>query len=139
MNKKVIFRFFPRDFTVAAYQQANLFLFPSNIECSPIVLFECAAAGLPFLATDVGNSVEIAGWTGGGKILPTDHTDAGFSFANVKESAKVLYHLYLNEQVRKKMSEHSHDIWKRKYTWEKITLQYEELYLSLAGMGKNAL
>ena len=53
---------------VEAFFAADLFLFPSLIECSPLVLFEAAAAGTPFIATDVGNSREIAEWTGAGLI-----------------------------------------------------------------------
>ncbi|MGE0568367.1 MAG: glycosyltransferase family 4 protein, partial [Bacteroidia bacterium] len=34
-KKKIIFNFYSREFTVAAYKQANLFLCPSNVECSP--------------------------------------------------------------------------------------------------------
>ncbi len=130
-DKKIIFKNTNREFTVAAYKQSNLFLFPSNIECSPIVLFECAAAKLPFLATDVGNSFEIASWTMGGKILPTTFDANGFSHAKIKESVKLLNDFYLNEKERLQMAETAHKIWKEKYSWEKITLQYEQLYKSL--------
>lgn len=130
-RKRIIFKYFPRDFTVAAYKQADLFLFPSNIECSPIVLFECAAAGLPFLATDVGNSTEIAQWTKGGQILPTLKDENGFSHAKINESVIMLNDLYGNEVMRKQMSHDSFNAWKEKYTWEAITKQYEKLYNDL--------
>lgn len=130
-KKKIILNHFSREFTVAAYRQADIFLFPSNIECSPIVLFECAAAGLPFLSTDVGNSIEITGWTKGGVILPTQKSDDGFSYAKIKESVTMLDDLYANETLRKKMSQESFNIWKEKYTWEKISSRYEELYKNL--------
>jgi L-malate glycosyltransferase len=54
----------PRE-TVAAYQAADLFLFPSDIERSPVVLFEAMASRTPFLTTAVGNAEEIFGWSGG--------------------------------------------------------------------------
>lgn len=130
-NKRVIFNFYPRDFTVAAYKQSDLFLFPSNIECSPIVLFECAAAKLPFLSNDVGNSVEIAQWTKGGEILPTDKDSSGFSHVKIKEGVRVLNDLYNNKERRERMAVESHQIWKQKYSWEVIAKEYEQLYLSL--------
>jgi glycosyltransferase involved in cell wall biosynthesis len=130
-NKKAFFNHYSRAFTVAAYKQANIFIFPSNIECSPIVLFECAAAKLPFLATDVGNSIEIADWTKGGKILPTNKDSNGFSFAKIEESIKSLNSFYENANERKQMAETSHAIWHEKYSWEKITLEYEKLYQQL--------
>lgn len=130
-KKKIIAGSYSRKFTVAAMRQSNLFLFPSNIECSPIVLFECAAARLPFLSNDVGNAREIAEWTGGGLILPTDKNEEGYSFARIKESAKMLEELYVDEAKRRQMAEKSFQSWKEKFTWEKITLQYEKLYSDL--------
>ncbi|MGE0568208.1 MAG: glycosyltransferase, partial [Bacteroidia bacterium] len=130
-KKKIIFNFYSREFTVAAYKQANLILFPSNVECSPIVLFECAAAKLPFLATDVGNSVEIAEWTKGGKILPTTKDNDGFSHAVIGESVKILDKMINDKSELVRMAGESHKIWKEKYSWEHITKMYERLYQDL--------
>lgn len=130
-KKRIVFNYFSRAFTVAAYKQADLFLFPSNVECSPIVLFECAAARLPFLSTDVGNSVEITKWTGGGQILPTRKDAAGFSYADIHGSVKILNQLYADKTRRISMGEKAFNIWKEKYSWEVITKQYETLYKEL--------
>lgn len=130
-NKRIIFRFFPRNFTVAAYKQSDLFLFPSNIECSPIVLFECAAAKLPFLSTDVGNAAEIAMWTKGGEILPTEKDSEGISHVKVKEAVLKLNRLFDDIKKRKEMGEQSYNIWVEKYSWEKIAKQYEAMYAAL--------
>ena len=101
-TKKIIFNHFSRPFTVAAYKQADLFFFPSNIECSPIVLFECAASKLPFLSTDVGNSIEIAAWTLGGEILATTKDDKGFSHAEIEKATAQLNNMMADEGKRKK-------------------------------------
>lgn len=130
-SKRVIFKSLPRNTTVAAYKQANLFLFPSNVECSPIVLFECAAAKLPFLSSDAGNSIEIVQWTKGGEIMPTKKNKEGLCFVKINDGVKMLNEMYTNEFKRKKMAETSHEIWKQKYSWEVITKQYEKLYFNL--------
>ncbi len=130
-RKRVIFTYLSRPATVAAYKQANLFLFPSNIECSPIVLFECAAAKLPFLSTDVGNSLEIARWTGGGAILPTLKDKNGFSHARIKESLNLLNQLIADKRKREQMAIKAFENWEKKYSWEKITDNYLEMYSSL--------
>jgi L-malate glycosyltransferase len=132
-RKRIIFKYFSREFTVAAYKQADVFLFPSNIECSPIVLFECAAAALPFIATDVGNSVEIAGWTGGGIIAPTKKNPEGFSFINIREGVKILNRFFKDRSIGKQLGKRAFKVWGEKYSWEKITMQYEEMYLNLIG------
>lgn len=130
-KKRIVFNYFSREFTVAAYKQADLFLFPSNVECSPIVLFECAAAKLPFLSTDVGNSVEIAQWTRGGEILPTRKDTAGFSYADIHGSVKILNQLFDDKAKREQMGERAFNNWKEKYSWEVIAKQYETLYKDL--------
>jgi glycosyltransferase involved in cell wall biosynthesis len=70
-GKRVIMTELTRPETIAAYKTADLFLFPSNVECSPLVLFECMASKTPFLTTDVGNAKEIVEWSQAGKVLPT--------------------------------------------------------------------
>ena len=76
-----------RESIVAAHHAADLFLFPSNVECSPLVLFEAAATRTPFLATDVGNVAEIARWTGGGEVLPTTFETSGLAHVDVAAGA----------------------------------------------------
>lgn len=130
-SKKYIITSLTREETIAAYKAADLFLFPSNIECSPIVLFEAAASKTPFLATDVGNSKEIATWTQAGEILPTVIDEKGNSNAKIKESIKMLNDIYLDSEKRKKLSESGFENWNKNFTWNAITLQYEKLYKSL--------
>ena len=130
-NKEVVFSYFPRPFTVAAYQQANLFLFPSNIECSPIVLFESAAAHLPFLTTDCGNATEIVKWTEGGELIKTIKKEDGFVLADINASVKQLEELFLNKNKLKQLGENGYKNWKLKFTWEKISNDYINLYQQL--------
>jgi glycosyltransferase involved in cell wall biosynthesis len=119
----------PREDIVALYKESDVFLFPSNIECSPIVLFECMAAGLPFLSTDVGNAEEIIKWSGGsGWILPTTKDKMGFSHADIKKSADLLNHMYGNKSMRAWMGWAGHTKWLQRFTWEKIAKQYEKTY-----------
>lgn len=54
---------------VSLYKEADLFVFGSHVEYSPLVLFESAAAGTPFISNDVGNAKEIADWTGLGAVV----------------------------------------------------------------------
>jgi L-malate glycosyltransferase len=162
-RKKILVVNLERPKTVAAYNQADLFLFPSNIECSPIVLFEAMASKTPFLVTDVGNSREIIKWSGGGLLLPTRHgvhvrysivsdlkilakkilrtfkllkpaqDDKNYilSQAKIDESVKLVEALYENQEQRLTLAQNGFDAWQKKFTWEKISREYENLYLSL--------
>jgi len=113
-TKNILIKDLTREQTVAAFKSADIFLFTSKVECSPIVLFECVAAGTPFLTTDVGNAREIIGWTKGGKLLPT----------NINESAKILTDAY-NHPLKKPPNLAD------KFTWKKIAREYERMYKCL--------
>jgi glycosyltransferase involved in cell wall biosynthesis len=131
-GKRIIVTELDRSETVDAYKAADLFLFPSNIECSPIVLFECMAAGIPFLSSEVGNAAEIALWGGNGIILPTEKDSIGWSKILIDESAQLLKHSAANRRQLKNMGEKGRAAWKKQFTWQKVAEQYEKLYLSLA-------
>lgn len=124
-----------REETVAAYKAADIFLFPSNIECSPIVLFECMASKTPFLTTDVGNAKEIINWSHAGLLLPTSFDGKGYSLADVDASAAILEDVYRDEQLRREMGTNGFKIWLERFTWEKIASEYERLYLKLFATG----
>jgi len=117
--------------TIAAFQQADLFLFPSNVECSPLVLFEAMASRLPFLTTDVGNSAEIVTWSQGGILLPTKKNTVGNSIAVIRQSAKLLERLYYDPSFREQLRESGYHKWKEYFTWDIIAKTYESLYLKL--------
>lgn len=137
-GKRMIISSLPRRETVAAYQAADLFLFPSNIECSPLVLFECMASRTPFLTTDVGNAKEITAWSGGGLVLPTSLDKKGYSRADILGSARMLEELCENRTERELLAAAGHNAWLESFTWEKITRRYEELYSGLTGMNSSA-
>jgi glycosyltransferase involved in cell wall biosynthesis len=132
-NKRVIVKDLSRTDTVAAYHAADLFLFPSNIECSPIVLFEAAASRTPFLTTDVGNAHEIVEWTQGGQVLPTKKHVNGYSQADIDQSSAMLSIVWKSSKLREQLASAGYNAWLSKFTWERIAKEFESLFLSLSG------
>jgi len=130
-SKKIIVTSLSRAETVAAYKEADLFLFPSNVECSPLVLFECMASHTPFLTTDVGNAAEIISWSGGGILLPTEKDEYGNSEAKVAESAALLAATARDVSSRAAMAASGFAAWRERFTWKKLAEGYESLYLSI--------
>ncbi len=126
--KSVICRQLPRSEVVEAFCAADLFLFPSIIECSPLVLFEAAAAGTPFISTDVGNSREIAEWTGAGLIAAGRTHETGVTFVDVDDAARLVERLHRDADGRRRMGRHGREVVLERYTWDKIVDQYEALY-----------
>lgn len=131
-GKRLIVASLPRADTVKAYREADLFLFPSRIECSPLVLFECMASGTPFLSSDVGNAGEIVEWSGGGELLPTRIDAGGYSDAEVGASARALERLAKDPLSRERMKISGRAAWLDRFTWSAIGRSYEALYLGLA-------
>ena len=130
-HKRIVISSLPRPNTIEAYKEADLFLFPSNIECSPLVLFECMASKTPFLTTDTGNAVEIVGWSKSGLVLPTRIDAKGYSRADIAGSATMLEDIFFNEILRKEMALSGFQAWKEGFTWGIIARKYEEMYKNL--------
>jgi glycosyltransferase involved in cell wall biosynthesis len=68
-GKRVLITDLPRDRLIRLYNASNLFVFASHVEYSPLVLFEASASATPFIASDAGNSAEIAAWTRAGIVI----------------------------------------------------------------------
>jgi glycosyltransferase involved in cell wall biosynthesis len=131
VGKRVIVTPLPREETVAAYQAADLFLFPSNVECSPLVLFESMASHTPFISTDVGNAAEIAGWSGGGLIMPTRKDRKGYSHAEISRSRTMIEELRQDAGKRESLAGSGFAAWQERFNWGKIAGEYEALYRNL--------
>jgi glycosyltransferase involved in cell wall biosynthesis len=130
-RKQVLLLDLPRTDVIGAYQAADVFFFGSNVEYSPLVLFEAMAAGLPFVSLNCGNAGEIAAWSEAGLILPTYDARFGRVEGNPREAAAVLDGLLDAPDQRDGMGKAGRKIWLEQFTWEKITLQYEQLYQEL--------
>jgi L-malate glycosyltransferase len=130
-NKHLLVRSLTRDQTIALYKTSDLFLFPSNIECSPLVLFECMASKTPFLTTKVGNAEEIIQWSHAGEILPTIKDKKGYSHSEIFGSAHILENLYHDSEKRKTMMNSGFESWQEKFRWDVISKQYYDLYATL--------
>lgn len=121
-----------------AYLQADLFVFASNIEYSPLVLFEAAAAGLPFLTVPVGNAREIIEWTGGGEICPAPLDSHGYIRVNPKDLARYIESLVRDDKLRAEMGKRGKDAAKNRFNWSQIANEYESLFVRLVARAKAA-
>lgn len=116
-----------------AYADADLFVFCSMIECSPLVLFEAMAAGLPFVSVDVGNAREIAEWSGGGVIAPARRRDDGLVEPDVDAVRDLIDELLGDPQRRRELGANGRRAWEERFRWDHIVGQYEAVYESVAG------
>lgn len=108
----------PREDVLAAYQDADLFVFGSRVECSPLVVIESMAAGTPFISTPVGNVPELPG----GVIV----SDAG-------EMAAAMDRLARRGDEWRELSAAGRSAWRQHHTWDQVVDQYERLYRTVVG------
>ena len=130
-HKKVLVTNFPRQELIQAYMASDLFVFASNIEYSPLVLFESAAAGIPFLTVDVGNSVEIANWTQSGEICPSERDERGYTRVSPDILAGKMAEMMSNVPMLREMGIRGKRNWSERFTWHKIAIQYEQIFENL--------
>jgi glycosyltransferase involved in cell wall biosynthesis len=126
-GKQLLVTDFDRPELVQAYMAADLFVFASNIEYSPLVLFETCAAGTPFLSVPVGNAEEIALWTQGGIICTADKDGRGYTRASPEEFCRQIKRLTNERASLREMGERARSSWQDRYTWEKISRTYEKI------------
>lgn len=128
-SKRIIFENLNREDLISFFVEADLFLFASHIEYSPLVIFECLAAGLPFLSNTIGNVDEIVRWSNGGVICPTRKSPEGYSSVEPARFAEEIKKLTLDSDLRKQLSTNGRQSWKEKFTWEVIVNQIEKLII----------
>jgi glycosyltransferase involved in cell wall biosynthesis len=126
-GKQVLCTDLPRPELVQAYMAANLFVFASAVEYSPLVLFEAAAAGTPFLSTPVGNAEEIASWTAGGVICPADKDAQGFTRVDPAVLAGEMRRCLDNSDLLVRLGASGRQSWRREFTWQAIAPRYEAI------------
>lgn len=116
--------------TLELYSAAFMFIFLSNIECSPLVLFEASAAGKPFISTNCGNSIEIARWMGNGHIVKTRLRKLGYVVAEIDDASKQIEGIFKNAISANDRGQKARKAWLNRYTWQKLAQKYLDLYLS---------
>lgn len=126
-KKKIVFSDLKREELIPLFINADLFLFASHVEYSPLVIFECLAAGLPFLSIPVGNVDEIVKWSEGGVLCAGRKSKDGFSSVDPRIFAKEMRELSLDKTKLDKLSASGHQAWLDKFTWEVIATQIEKL------------
>jgi glycosyltransferase involved in cell wall biosynthesis len=121
----------PRDEVVAAYRAADLFVFASEVEASPLVLYEANAAGTAFVSGPAGNAAEIARWTGGGVVVPGPRRRRRVR-VSPRRLARAVDELLADSSRRAELGERGRRAWRESFTWDAVASRYERLYEELA-------
>jgi len=113
-----IFEKIPRAMVVAAYHEADLFLYGSLVECFPLVILEAMASVTPFISTNCGNVAELPG---------------GIVALSTKEMTEAIRDLAGKGPAWEKLSREGRHAWERDYRWDMVVNKYETLFFRMAG------
>ena len=114
-----------------AYFAADLFAFASQVECSPLVLYEAAAAGLPAVTVPVGNSRRSSSRTGGGVVVSAGRRRDGDTDPDPATLASGMMELLDQPRRLREMGDHARGVWEDEFTWSVVAARYEALYAQL--------
>jgi L-malate glycosyltransferase len=120
----------PRPEVAAAYRAADLFLLGSQVECSPLVLFEAMAAGTPFVSVDCGNAAEIAAWADGGVVTASTRHPDGRVMGDASEMVRAVEKLLADPEERARMTEAGRRSVRERFNWDAVAERYEDAYVS---------
>lgn len=132
--KRVILTNLDRQDLIQAYLTADLFVFASQIEYSPLVLFEAAAAGSPFLTVPVGNANEIVRWTGAGLLCEAAKDSRGYTRVDPATLADAMAHCMRDRETLRSLGATGRNRWRSYFTWKIVAGYYEDI---LAGRVPN--
>ncbi len=106
---------------VAAYHEADLFLFGSKVECAPLVMYESFASQTPFVTTAVGNV--------------RDH-EAHVRVVQTPEHMRSEMEEFTRDPERHRvLARQAHQVFLEHHSWERIAEMYERLFLGLVTDG----
>jgi glycosyltransferase involved in cell wall biosynthesis len=106
-----------RELVLSAYKNADLFLFGSELECAPLVMYESFASKTLFITREVGNV--------------KDHQDLVRIVKTPEEMAKTANFYLDNSEKRKEIADIAFLEWQKNYTWDKVAERYNSLIQSI--------
>ena len=127
-DRKIILCDLEREDLVQAYLAADLFVFASNIEYSPLVLYEACAAGVPFVSVSAGNACEIAAWTGGGEVINVAPDTDGMVKVSPKVLAAAVGSLLVDHARRQVLGASGRRSWEMRFNWGALSREYLLLF-----------
>lgn len=135
-DRKIIVCDLARPDLIQAFFLADLYVFASYIEYSPLVLYEACAAGTPFLSLSVGNASEIAEWTQGGEVLPVEPNERGLRVVSPTILAAQIKRLLENKPRLEELGASGRQAWQERFNWNALAQEYMRLFERVCAEGE---
>ncbi|HAZ49197.1 MAG TPA: glycosyl transferase [Cyanobacteria bacterium UBA11369] len=105
------------------FLRANFFIFPTRADCSPIVICEANAFGLPVITTDVGGIPTIVKNGKNGYMLPLSATGS--------DCANLIAKVFSDRELYNQLVLSSREEYERRLNWNKWAESIEQVFVSL--------
>ncbi len=112
---------------VQAYMNADLFVFASNIEYSPLVLLKPPQAAPPFSQCRWGMRKRLRDGRGGGVICPAPKDERGYTRADPQQFAAEMKRLMDAPEALSELGRVARERWMKQFTWARIAERYESI------------
>lgn len=125
----VILKDIPRKDVVEAYHASDVFAFPSQTECGPIVVLEAMAAKKPWVALNVGHIPDLKG---GYCVYTSSQKNGLLSFDSdvSRQFQQNISKLINNEELSISLGSEGYAQVDKEYNWEKVKEQYRDFFLN---------
>lgn len=107
----------PRKDVVSAYIDADIFIFGSQVECSPLVMFESFASRTLFVTTNCGNVA--------------DYSDVVCLVENETDAASIIKNYLKDKLSFQERLDKGYQLFQKSLNWITVSKQYEQLYQKL--------
>jgi len=107
----------PRLDVVNAYVDADIFLFGSLVECSPLVMFESFASKTLFVTKEVGNV--------------KDYKDIVCIVKNEEEALRIIRDYAEHPDRYRPRIDEGYRLFRESLNWEAVAVKYEDLYVEI--------
>jgi len=126
-EKCLFLRNIPREDVVSAFNNSDIYLNLSFKEVSPLILYESRASSLPFVSSNVGNSIE---QKGGIIIVNNNEDEKGYKIVDkqiIDKYVDSIIRILTNNSLRERLiREGQEDI--KQYDWKNIVPEYNKLF-----------
>jgi glycosyltransferase involved in cell wall biosynthesis len=119
----------PREDTIQAFFEADVFAFPSQTEVAPLVILECMAAGLPYASLNVGNVPSLTG----GLVAESKQIKQGklqYSTPVYESFTNNLNRILSDDELHRKLSSDGKQRILDIHDWSKVKEQYRNVFES---------
>jgi glycosyltransferase involved in cell wall biosynthesis len=110
--------FVKREDIAAVYAEHDIFVFPSLVEGMPLTLLEAMATGMPVITTNTCGMADVVENEINGLLVPA---------ADAEKLAEGIERLCRSTELRKRLGLAGQETMRR-YTWERVTRQMEEVF-----------